>query len=50
MTITFDHEIQVNNSAQTVPPIDALLLACGFDDKESDTAVDGKYYPSSIPG
>ena len=49
MDISFTHELQVNNSAQTVPPCDALLQACGFDDKESDSAVDGKYYPASIP-
>jgi len=49
MDISFTHEIQVNDSAQTVPPCDALLQACGFDDKEGDSAVDGKYYPASIP-
>ena len=27
---SFDHELQVNNSAQTVPPCDPVLLACGF--------------------
>ena len=49
MSISFDHELQVNNSAQTVPPCDALMQSCGWDDKESDSAVDGKYYPASVP-
>ena len=50
MEVSFDHELQVNNSAPTIPPSDALLQACGYDDKENNTAVDGKYYPASVPG
>lgn len=50
--ISFDYEIQVDNDAATVPPMDPLLQACGWDDKEElgDSAVDGKYYPASPRG
>ena len=52
MDISFSHELQVTNAAQTVPPCDALLQACGWDDKEElgASAVDGKYYPASERG
>jgi len=47
--VSFDHELQVNNSSPTVPPCDALLQACGWDDNEESTT-DGKYYPASPRG
>jgi len=47
--ITFDHELQVDNSNKTIPPCDALLQACGWDDKE-ESITDGKYYPASPRG
>ena len=52
VTLTFDHQLQVNNSSVTVPPIDALLQISGWDDNEQDTGtyVDGKYWPASIRG
>lgn len=49
MEISFDHEIQVDNSNQTIPPCDALLQACGWDDNEESTTP-GKYYPASPRG
>lgn len=47
--ISFDHELVVVNAAQTVPPCDPALQACGFDDNEESTT-DGKYYPASPRG
>ena len=47
--ISFDHELQVNNSTETLPPCDPLLQACGWDDNE-ESATDGKYYPASPRG
>lgn len=52
VTLTFDHQLQTNNSAVTVPPIDTLLQICGWDDNEQDsgTYVDGKYWPATPRG
>ena len=48
MELSFTHEIQVNDSAETVPPCDALMQSCGWDDMEGAAATDGLYYPQSV--
>jgi len=39
--VSFDHELQVNNSSVATPPCDPLLLSCGY----TDTASNGVYLP-----
>ena len=47
--LSFDHEIQVDNSAAAIPPMDPLLQACAWDDNEKSTTP-GKYYAATARG